>query len=527
MDLAGVEVEQLRAAAREGVLLKDSPLRRVWRTRLGDRSVVLKESRIRGSAERVRAIWLRSRARKEAAMLREARRRGLPCPEALAAVVERGLSPRSGWLVLEDLGSGRDVASILRDELGARTRSDDARGLLATCGEEIARAHAAGLRHHDLHLGNLWRGDDGRIFLLDLHSAHFASAHGAAPRVAELSGLLLSLPWPEDAALREALLAPICAGASMRLAELEAALPRLLARHLRRRGARALRPSGSFVRLRGEGARAAAGPHSWGLARRGGRDAEPWSRARLLDAIARGRALKSGRRGRVVVCNIAGEAVVAKSRREASSLCAWRAAEALAQRRLPHARALATCDAAADEAAAAPARWVVHEHVDGCSLADAATAKAPRRVARSLARDFGRILGRMHGSGLRCRDTKLDNFVVRDGSLVLVDLDGVAPMRPFVRTATIAADLGRALAWLRAQAPAHLRARADELARVALCAWRREWRSFMIARPRETWSAAAVDRIARGAQDRGEAWRKKHKTTSDREAAGSASGGAA
>lgn len=526
MDGGSFQLEQLREAARKGELLKDSPLRRVWRARIGDSSVVLKEARIRGLAERVRSIWLRSRVRVEAANLREAERRALPCPRALGHLVAAGLAPRSGWLVLQDLGAGVSVDAALL-QCSPRERV----ALLARCGEVLKRAHSFGLRHRDLHLGNLWRRADGALFLLDLHAAHFVAPKGAAAFTAKsLDGLQLSLPWPGQRAEREALFSALVAADPSLRERLEARLPRVLCRHLVRRRKRALRASGSYRSLPDPS------PAAWGMQARGS-DALESSEA-LKRAIAAGVVLKSGRRGRVVRSAWRRKSVIAKLRNEAASLSAWRAASALCERKLPHARVLATFTAT-PESLDRPARWILSEDVVGTDLAADERATCAG-FARLLALRFGRYLGRLHASGMRCRDSRLDNFVVRDRALVLVDLDGVAPIRPWQSARGVAAaDLGRALAWLRFQAPAWLRARSDEIAGLAFAAWRRESSAL-----RAVLGAEEEDRFARRIELRCRRWARRHRVpkgtlpdgrnpagatarqaanTSDRDALGSAS----
>ena len=518
-----MDLEELRAAASKGEILKDSALRRVWRAQLAGHPVVLKEVRIRGALERLRAIWLRSRTRVEFQRLRRARKLGLPCPEPLASIIEPGISPREACLVLEDLGPGQSVDQLVHELLSAH-KEQAAKQVLARCGQLIAKAFDVGLVHRDLHLGNLWCRASGELFLLDLHRTSIRS-RSVTPRRRLLRGLYLALPWPAQASLREALFTPLRMPATPR--QLESWRQRQLARRLRR----ALRPSGDFRRVDRIG-------EPWALARRG-LPGEPSSwRANL----AAGRELKAGRRGRVVWSHeyrdseetSATRDYVGKSRLEAQSLAAWLGAEALQLRQLPHARAMA-CFAAYDEGcgqAAGPYRWILSEALHGPALGEPQTLAS----GAALAAQLGRFLARLHGTGWRCRDPRGDNFRLRGGRLQLVDLDGIAPIRPGHQEACACADLGRLLAWLRFQAPLDgplQAARRRRLELRALAAWRREIRSLSPHSKLARRGSRAKSRIAAKIELRCAEWQARHETSrqqspapSVRAAPGSASGDA-
>lgn len=519
-------IESLRAAARAGEILKDSPLRRVYRVRLGDSIVVLKEARIRGAWERVRALWLRSRVRVEFRNLREARARGLPCPQPLGYVIEQALSPRTGFVVLEDLGQGSSVDRIMALPSVHRSARTD---LMAACGALLARALDAGLDQRDLHLGNVWRRDDGALFLLDLHAARL---HDRPVRLdgAQTRTLALSLPWPEDSEARETLFRSL--GCTVTPGQ----LARWRRKHLDRRLRRALRPSGDFRALRDEASR---GPETWARIRRRleGR-ALDWSSAEICARLAAGTTIKDGRRGRVVRASIDDVDVVAKSRPEARAIELWISAEALALRRLPHAPALA-CLRVADRHEAdryeadrnegdrheAEARWIVSRQVDGVDPSRD-HARQLEGSANEIAVDFGRFLGRLHATGWRCRDPRLDNFVVVGGRhLALVDLDGVAPLPRLRRRSAMAGDLGRALAWLRHQSPGWVRDRAAVLAGRAYVGWLRE-RRRLESDANFVADVASRRRFLGTIELRCEKWQSRHpRITNDPEVVGSDSGG--
>jgi len=109
---------------------------------------------------------LHPRPLREFATLLRARRRGLPVPDPVAAVVERrlGIAYR-GFLLMRDLG-GEPLSALI----GREAPPD----LLALLAEEMRRVHDAGLDHPDLNLGNvLWipRSFGSRLAFVDLDRA--------------------------------------------------------------------------------------------------------------------------------------------------------------------------------------------------------------------------------------------------------------------------------------------------------------------------------------------------------------------
>ncbi|MEZ5988300.1 MAG: hypothetical protein R3F30_04110 [Planctomycetota bacterium] len=411
-----------------------SPTRMVLRVEGEGGTEVLKLDRRRGLRERLKRLVRGSPLAAEGRRLAEARARGLPCAAPLGHARRPGLEV----LRLADLGPGRDLGSWLRDP--SRDRGA-AREALGAAGALLARAFAGGLVHGDLHLGNLHRAEDGGLALLDLHAARFARGpHRPGPR--ELRPLYLSLPWPEDEALRRALFAPIGLDPSPR------ALERWRRTWLSRRLVRCLRDSGSF-RRRGR------------LIQRRELALE---RADLEDLAATGEPLKAGRRGAVLRTADG----ILKLRRTDRALAHWLAAEGLALRRVPSPRALAFLGGRRGTA------LVLSQELRGARPLDAL---APGE-ALAAAADLGRSLGRLHGTGWRFRDARGDNFLVARGRVHLVDLEGVRALRPWARGRAEAADLGRLHAWLTAQAPPALAAAAPVLGRGFLRAYLRERRAL-------------------------------------------------
>jgi 3-deoxy-D-manno-octulosonic acid kinase len=125
-----------------------------YRLTLGDGTrAVLRLSRRGGLLARVvRSTYagVRPRPLRELVVISEARRRGVPAPEVLAARVEGRLLYR-GALVTAEVPAAVTLLDALRRAPDAATR----RALAASAGRAIARMHAAGVFHADLNLRNI------------------------------------------------------------------------------------------------------------------------------------------------------------------------------------------------------------------------------------------------------------------------------------------------------------------------------------------------------------------------------------
>lgn len=95
--------------------------------------------------------WLRGpRARHEYSVTREVARRGVPTLEALAW----GEDATGSYLVTRTLGGAAALTDVLAAPLTPRLRQ----GIAVALGAFLARAHRAGVRHDDLHPGNVLVG---------------------------------------------------------------------------------------------------------------------------------------------------------------------------------------------------------------------------------------------------------------------------------------------------------------------------------------------------------------------------------
>ncbi len=240
----GYQVERVLNAGSEAsgelVVLRDNPRRRIVTLRVDEKRVLVKHFRVGSGRHELRDSWKtslgRAPAKREWRALRAMRRAGLPVPEPW---VLGTLPDGDHVLVMEHLpGTPLDHA-LRRDAV-------DPRAGLAALGALVARIHAAGWVHGDLHVGNLLL-DEGRWALLDWqHARRSRSRRARRADAARLEySLARFLPLSQRMRLREATLSitrPYDAAARTVLQEAGDALWERFDEHARSRTRRALRP---------------------------------------------------------------------------------------------------------------------------------------------------------------------------------------------------------------------------------------------------------------------------------------------
>lgn len=183
-------------------------------------------------ADRLR-YWLRPLpAAHESAMLGAARAAGVPCPEVVAVLAERGRARRPALSVL--VTRALDVVESGRVSLRA-------------CAEVAGRLCAAGLVHPDLHAGNFLELRDGRVAVLDLQSARMVPRVSGSRRL-RLAVRLLAADWPQPECPRAVVDAGLLAVDQVSAAVRSAMAWRVRAQ--RRRVLRCLSESTEFTRAR-------------------------------------------------------------------------------------------------------------------------------------------------------------------------------------------------------------------------------------------------------------------------------------
>lgn len=132
---------------------------------------------------------------KELAITEEARRRGIPTLEILAAWVERSWGPfYRGWLVSRELIGACDLWTALQKKLYV---GSDGEALLRDLAQSLRRMHRQGIYHGDLNLTNiLVRKEGNKIgnYIIDFDKAKlFCHAVPARKAKRNLSRLFRSV----------------------------------------------------------------------------------------------------------------------------------------------------------------------------------------------------------------------------------------------------------------------------------------------------------------------------------------------
>ena len=247
----GYQVERVlnhgSEASGELVVLRDNPRRRIVTLRLGERHVLVKHFRVGSGRHAARDRWKTTLgwapARREWRALRAMRQAGIPVP---APWVLGTLSDGDHLLVMEHLpGTPLDQA-LRRDAL-------DPRSHLAALGHIVARIHAAGWIHGDLHTGNLLYRDGDWALLDWQHARHTRSRDARRSDAARLEySLARFFPLGQRMRLREATLSvsrPYDVAARAALREAGDALWERFDEHARSRTRRALRPGRLYQRV--------------------------------------------------------------------------------------------------------------------------------------------------------------------------------------------------------------------------------------------------------------------------------------
>jgi len=491
-----------RLAAGDFAEVADSARRRALRVAAEGRLVLVKQFRV-GSGrhpwrEAAKARIGRAPADREWRALRALHAAGLPVPEPLAL----GAGPDGDRLLAMSFCEGAPFATAL---LAAAPRAR--RALLAALGALVARLHAAGWVHADLHPGNLLVRAGAPVVLDWQRARRTRSAAARARDLARLEHSLAPLvPRADRVRLRAAALGlarPFDAAARAALRGGGAAADRRAEQFARGRTRRLLRPGRAVARARVDALR--------GLRLRA---LEPDALRALLaahaDALAAGdgRVLKDDHRARVTGHAVAGRSLVVKEApwrglgraladvvRGSAARRAWRAGHGIALRRIGVALPQAWLER---RRAGVPVRsWVVLEDVR--PGVPAAFALEHGFAAGEVIDTLVRLLVAMHRRGIDHGDLQGTHVYVRRGpeglEARLIDLEAARFRRPLPEARRI-----QALAELNASLPEDF----GDDARL------RAWRRYSRALP---WAAAeprARARVVRRSLARRHRWPGPH-----------------
>jgi tRNA A-37 threonylcarbamoyl transferase component Bud32 len=168
--------EWLRAGI--ATIVKDAPHRAVCRVRLPGLDCHIKHYQMVGLRGRMREMLRPLKARREFSIAADLKARGIPTPDPIAwGVGTGGVGPAPGWLITATVPDAVPLLSFIETTLPTLPATDCVRirlRLAPVIGTFLARLHAAGVVHRDLHPGNmLCRIDaDGQplLWLIDLHA---------------------------------------------------------------------------------------------------------------------------------------------------------------------------------------------------------------------------------------------------------------------------------------------------------------------------------------------------------------------
>ncbi|MDX1650813.1 MAG: lipopolysaccharide kinase InaA family protein, partial [Myxococcota bacterium] len=397
--------------------------------------------------ERLKAALGRSPADREARRLARLHAAGVPVPPPLG----RGVLPGGDRILVLPWIEGEPLAALLAGPPAPRRRA------LAALGRAVARLHAAGFAHGDLHAENLlFAGGDP--VLLDLQ--HARRRAGEAARLRDLGALDYSLrdraALSDRLRLRAAALGlrrPFDAAARARLRAVGRAARRRARAHGRSRTRRRMRPGRLVASLRlpaGAGLRwrdfpeaVAAGAlraHDAVLAGPPDAASDPESEARPSPGGGAA-VLQAGPRGAVTRVRVDGRGLVVKEGRAGGLARAladrlrgsaarrgWRGGHGLLAREVPAARPLAFVE---QRRLGLPVRsWLVLEDLAPAPDALAAAAAAPGATLDALTD----LLHRLHRRDVDHGDLKATHVFLVGGRgaqdvagarAVLVDLEHV------------------------------------------------------------------------------------------------------
>ncbi len=177
---AGIRLEEwLRAG--QATVVKQGPHRVVYRVALANVTFYVKHNLTPDRVTWIRQLVRTSKARREYDSSLEVAARGIPTAVPLAWAQQRGLlSNGESMLITRSLDDTQPLNLFVQQMLPAmppRRRAQLRQRLAVALGEFLARMHQAGIRHNDLHAGNLLirldADDVPSLFLIDLNDVQF------------------------------------------------------------------------------------------------------------------------------------------------------------------------------------------------------------------------------------------------------------------------------------------------------------------------------------------------------------------
>ncbi len=457
--------------------MKQNPVRTVYFGRWSGREVFLKHYHARSTIRRLRSLLRGSDAEREARFSRYLNSRGVATPEVLGCGSQGGLS----WLVTAAVSAEpADQWHRRQERLGCEGTQAIRQATMALA-EMVARMHAAGVIHGDLHCGNiLIRTDSGapQPVLTDLHRVRRCLRLSRRARAANLAQLCFDRSPFTTRTQRLRFLAHYLAasGASGSLRGWQGMLEQFTRAHAHRqyakRDRRILRGGRYFSRIRllggwrGHVVLALKNPPAGSAAGMATLTADEWRRA-----LGRPEALLTGDaelikdspsshvvRRRLTVGDCRLDVFIKRPRRKyvrrlftecwrhSRAVRAFKLGHTLLNRRIPTAVPLVALERRAgpmlldsilitEAVDASPLYQFLNTYLGPSGQAEETLSPAQRyRLGRRIPWRIGRLVQCLHDHGLAHRDLKAGNLLVRwlpgqEVELVLLDLEGLSRWR--------------------------------------------------------------------------------------------------
>ncbi len=189
-------------------MVKANPHRSVMRIELNGSVFYLKQHVCATRADRLRALFLTSRARAEWDMLRRMRAMGFETAQRVAYADGDGADGRTSLIVTRALEGARSLT-----ETAGTLPPERRAGLLKGLGAQIRILHDRGIHHRDMQPGNFFVeavGSGFKFYFLDLHRARFTVSVPERRRVNDLGQLVFNLDTFCSRAEADALLLGYC-----------------------------------------------------------------------------------------------------------------------------------------------------------------------------------------------------------------------------------------------------------------------------------------------------------------------------
>jgi tRNA A-37 threonylcarbamoyl transferase component Bud32 len=193
--LGNIEAAVLRAG---GETIKDSRVR--WAATYpgpGDQALFIKKFKAKDWKERVKYLFLPSKAKREWDVSLASRGKGVRIPAPV------GVMERRRWGFLEEslyISEAVEGAQPFTDFFKERLGRDDSKGeegrrLIRFLGNTVRHIHENGLFHADMHAGNFLIGKGGEegLYLIDLHRARIRKGLSQRRRLWNIAQLFYSL----------------------------------------------------------------------------------------------------------------------------------------------------------------------------------------------------------------------------------------------------------------------------------------------------------------------------------------------